>query len=541
LKLFQFDLVTTNIGKTMKPITKKIMRLPATLSCNILWLFALCVLDGELHAQTILSGPNLSGTLSPSGNPYIVAASLTVASGQTLTVEPGVVLEIGPGLSITANGLIQAVGTPSQHITFQSPVTSEFWNAIICNDTTGANVFEYCDFSNANTALTFLNNSGAANNENEVLFCSFQNVTNGITMGVYNAEYQVNMVMSAQILNCSFSNCFSLAIYGEAQGQTHVGAGNDPCFIWGSPATLNPLIENCVFIATGNGCVMKCFGEHATSCNGGVAYAYGYGYPIMMNNIFSNLTGTACLLQVGSYPGGGSPLFQNNTIVNCSGGVSATDPWNATYEGNVFVGVTNALTDSGSGTLSQQVSYNALYKNATNFIGYNTNIYGNVIIANRNGTPCDLLYNIYQNPLFASATNCYLATNSPCVNAGPPGQALENMCFPPSIGTNFNDMGAYGGPDACNWLNVVPIIPAQTPSLSTANGLFSLNWYAVPRSTYQIQYATNQVNGSNYWQNLTNSQTEALGTPWSLSVAPYPPTNKMQFYRIQSLGRTPGN
>ncbi len=115
------------------------------------------------------------------------------------------------------------------------------------------------------------------------------------------------------------------------------------------------------------------------------------------------------------------------------------------------------------------------------------------------------------------------------------------MCFPPSIGTTFNDMGAYGGPDACNWLNVVPLVPVQCFS-STSNSLVWVNWYAVPRSTYQIQYATNLIaNGSNQWQNLANGDVEALGTPTSLSVAPYPPTNDTGFYRIQSLGRAPGD
>ncbi len=225
-------------------------------------------------------------------------------------------------------------------------------------------------------------------------------------------------------------------------------------------------------------------------------------------------------------------------MVNCRGGIEATDPWDALVQGNIFVGVTNAVTDSA--TLTRGVNYNAFYQNATNFTGY-LPIYGQVGHNNRNGTPCDLHYNIYENPLFAASTNFYLATNSPCINAGPSGQAFENMCFPPSIGTTFNDMGAYGGPDACNWLNVVPLVPVQCFS-STSNSLVWVNWYAVPRSTYQIQYATNLIaNGSNQWQNLANGDVEALGTPTSLSVAPYPPTNDTGFYRIQSLGRAPGD
>jgi hypothetical protein len=488
----------TNIEQTMKPITQTNMFLPLNSSCKIFWLYALCILAADLRANTILTGPTISGTLSPSGNNYVVVDNLTVPSGDTLTLEPGVIFEIGSGLTVTNNGFIQAVGTPSQRITIQAPSSSQYWNTILLsypgNSTSGTNRFHYCDFVNAQTAL-------------------------------YMYIYGQNYAFYNEVFNCTFSNCLSQCVYGVA----YAGLG-------GNGVTLIPIIKNNLFISSSNGCVFYILGSH-----GGYPYAYsfyGSAYPEIVANVFEKLAGTALLLNEGAYAGSSPTIFINNTIVNCFGGVNATTPWDVTNEGNIYLGVTNAVTVSGS--LSLQVAYNAFCENATNFIGYNTNIYGPAYFTNANGTPCDLLNNIYQNPLFATAGNFYLARNSPCVNAGPPSQALENICFPPSIGTNYGDMGAYGGPDACNWLNVVPLVQVE-PSISDSNSLIWLNWYAVPRSTYQIQYATNLANGSNQWQNLANGQVEALGTPTSLSVAPYPPTNTMQFYRIQSLGRTPGN
>jgi hypothetical protein len=493
----------------MKSMTQSNFSFAWNSLCKILWLIILWILfSADLRAQTFVSG-NISGIWPPSGNPYIASANCTVPAGQTLTLQSGVVFLIGSNLTVTAsNSLIHAVGTPNQRITISAASSTYYYNTISLTDPPGTNQFFYCDFANAQTAISM----------------------NAI------APQSINQYLFDEIMNCTFSNCVLQAIYGSAQGTAGGDASVNPPNSWSESATLSPIIKNCIFSGVSNGCVLSIYGQHSQNIYWNLT-GYGYANPTIVANIFQNLAGTALLMETNNYPGGGSPVFVNNTIVKSTGGVNAVDPWNATVQGNIFMGVTNAVTDSGS--LMRTVSYNAFYGGATNFTGYSS-IYGQVVFNNRNGTPCDLLFNIYQNPLFAAATNFYLVTNSPCINAGPPGQAFQNMCFPPSIGTAYNDMGAYGGPDACNWLNVVPLVQVQ-PSLSTANNLFLLNWYAVPRSTYQIQYVTNQVNGSNYWQNLPNGQTEALGTPWSLSVAPYPPTNRMQFYRIQSLGRTPGN
>lgn len=59
--------------------------------------------------------------------------------------------------------------------------------------------------------------------------------------------------------------------------------------------------------------------------------------------------------------------------------------------------------------------------------------------------------NIDADPLFIGPGDFHLSADSPCVDAGNPDQEYSDICFPPSIGTERNDMGAYGGPDACQW------------------------------------------------------------------------------------------
>ena len=312
--------------------------------------FALSAMPTFTQAQTLVSG-NIAGVWPPGGNPYIVTADATVPSGQTLTIQPGVIVWIGLGVSFTANGVIQAVGNSTNRITFQSPVTSQFWNAISVNGTADVNRFKYCDFQNANYALNINYNS-----VNEVMFSSFRNVTNGIWMTVGAGNY----TQTTKIMNCVFSNCVAQAVYGQAYGASgHVAGSGD----WWQTGTLIPVIKNCYFNAVGGGCRFRIYGNNYAGLIG-----RGYGYPRIMGNVFCGVTGFAISMEMGSYAGDSPATLINNTIVNCRVGVSATDPWDAKVQSCIFVGCTNAV--QAAGTLSRAVSYNCFYQNAANFTGY---------------------------------------------------------------------------------------------------------------------------------------------------------------------------
>ncbi|MFC1890089.1 MopE-related protein, partial [Thermodesulfobacteriota bacterium] len=59
--------------------------------------------------------------------------------------------------------------------------------------------------------------------------------------------------------------------------------------------------------------------------------------------------------------------------------------------------------------------------------------------------------NIDEDPLFIVGRFYTLAEGSPCIDIGNPDSTYDDECFPPSMGNQRNDMGAYGGPGACGW------------------------------------------------------------------------------------------
>jgi len=81
---------------------------------------------------------------------------------------------------------------------------------------------------------------------------------------------------------------------------------------------------------------------------------------------------------------------------------------------NIFIGTTTAIQRAGSS--GSVAYYNCLFNNSINFAGYPAT-YGDIVITNANGDPCDLGHNIFMEPLFVS-NGFHISEESPCVNAG---------------------------------------------------------------------------------------------------------------------------
>jgi hypothetical protein len=438
------------------------------------WRAVACLLTlaGSLHsaqAATPTNGP-VSGIWTKTGSPYIATGDITIPPGQTLTIQPGVTIIIGQGLKVTVNGTLVANGTAAERITIRGANPALYWDTIAVNYGVGASTFSHCILSEATNALYLRADARA---------------------------YGGGVAMVTPILNCVFTNCQSSCIYGVSHGYAgSMGAGD---------AVLKPTIVNCRFDSSSNGCVFFVEGEYYYT----IGVVRGAANPLIANCIFGSITGSAVGFSTGSYPGTSYPQTFNDVFMQCTVAVQKTDP---------------------ESVFNDQVGYNCFYNNQTNFVGYPPGIYGTICCINPNGTPCDLLNNIFVNPLLAETINYTLSANSPCIDAGNPASAYLDSCLPPSQGTTVNDMGVYGGPNACGWLTNQP----TTFSL-TAQQYVGVTINPSAAGRYRLEYVDSLVsppatNGP--WIQATNLLL--LSTPFTYIDFSSPGRDK-RFYRAALL------
>jgi hypothetical protein len=142
------------------------------------------------------------------------------------------------------------------------------------------------------------------------------------------------------------------------------------------------------------------------------------------------------------------------------------------------------------------------------------------------------------NPVFSSLETYALLDASPCVDAGDPDTFFNDTCFPPSLGTVRNDVGAYGGPGACAWA-ITPAISIQPESQQSCPGCpvrFSVNAGGEPPLSFQWQFngvaipdatqpvlTINNVSSNNVGQYtvvISNAYGTLVSNPASLSLVP---------------------
>lgn len=355
----------------------------------------------------------VTGTWRAADGPYYVIGECTVAAGSSLRVEPGVTIIMGPGVRLNIFGGTSFDGTADKPITIRASTANAAWDAISVYQSDQTQSFKYCSFSDAKTGLLLSVEEGT---------------------------------MKVTIANCVFQNCEE-GISGLSQGIIH-GNGFLASCTWTAP-TLNPLISNCSFVACGNGCVFTIAGSFGNCNSLYPGLAPGSSSPIIRNSIFKNLRGKAIWFKALEHSGASTPTILNNTIRNCPAGVSIADPFDARLVNNIFASTQTAISRQGQG--SAKVSNNCFFANGVNFSGYGSSPLGVIVQVNRRSTPCDIAFNILENPLFASLDSLRLAPGSACVDAGVDESPNDESCFPPSYGDRLPDLGAYGGAYSCRW------------------------------------------------------------------------------------------
>jgi hypothetical protein len=439
---------------------------------------------GVARAQTEVCGDIFDQTWTLAGSPYVVVCNVTAGG---LTIQPGVQVIFQSNYVFEVEGQLTAVGTAAAPIVFTG--TNGGWQGIYFYDAPPpASLLAYCSISNAvnsgiritNTSVVISNcliasNTSPANGggilavtaaNNLVLQnCTLINNTCGFSGGGICALIGTNtLTMTECVVSNNFANpsknvgtYYGGGVYvsgnsllkncvvrdntcqGDseyAQFQYAVGGG-----LYSTTGTAT--IENCIFAANTAVCG-NIASAGAWSAWGGGIYIDVSGSLAMTNSIlFSNVTSS-------SYGEYGAGLGISSSVTKCS-------VVNCTFAYNNTQGIY-------SGGTAPQVMNSILFFNDGN---------GTQISGPTNVTYCDVqggfagVGNINYNPFFLNTTNYTIAPVSSCVDAGNPATNYNDVCFPPSLGTVTNDMGAYGGPGACGWLPPpIPVSPIPNTNIN---------------------------------------------------------------------------
>ncbi|MDO9255028.1 MAG: T9SS type A sorting domain-containing protein [Bacteroidales bacterium] len=416
-------------------------------------------------AQTHILTGNVSGTWTRAGSPYLIEGDISISSGQSLTVEPGVLVEFQDHYKFNVQGQLLAVGTRNDSIRFTIDDTTGFRNLSV----------PYGGWH----GMRF-GNSTPGDDTSRISFCRLEwgkavggsPYNNG---GAIAVESYDNLVISNSLISHSFaayagggiaiSNSAIIVkgntIYQNGAGFACGGIAVSSC----DPQIINNKIENNVALSSGGGLGLSNGADPNIIENIIVKNSAKYGAGIqMITNCNPLIRNNLIYKNTADQEGGGvdleancNPIFINNTIVYNSapmgGGIDCEVNSSPVFRNTIIwwnTGFTNGSQVHLFSENSDPHFYYCDIEGGSDAFGL---WYGGGTYFTYSGSYEN---NIDHNP-DSTSQNEYLfllADSSPCIDAGDPDAIYndnENPANPglakwPSKGLLRNDIGIYGGP-----------------------------------------------------------------------------------------------
>jgi len=359
---------------------------------------------------TFVSGSMVNQNWRLSGSPYVVTGNITVTG---LSIDPGVSVLFAGDYEFLVTGKLEAIGSESAQIIFTTRSGISSWKGIqFQNSLLGSNM-KWCIVEKANYSGIRIVESLPS-----ISYCTIRNnssSSNGGGINISNFTVVGKIVISHSIIE----NNLNTWQYGGG------------CFI--NSGTVDFL--ECEFLRNRN---TNAFGGAISKLSG--------------NMLIQNCKITGNRTLHGAGRGGGIDNQGGITTIKNSIISFDTAAYGAVYmaNGQVFIENCNITYNTTAGVYrdggTMSVINSIIYFNGAPLAGSVTITYSCVQGGNPNSG------NISNDPNFDNPNCQKLLLGSPCIDAGKDSIIYRDACFPPSLGGLRNDMGAYGGPGACNWL-----------------------------------------------------------------------------------------
>ena len=124
---------------------------------NLIFVFTLFLCSTLLFSQTTIPAGDVSGTWNLAGSPYLIEGEITVPDGQTLTINPGCLVEFQGHFKLNVQGRLLAVGTEQDSVKFTVADTTGFYNLTITDGGWRGFIFDQTPATNDSSKIIYAN------------------------------------------------------------------------------------------------------------------------------------------------------------------------------------------------------------------------------------------------------------------------------------------------------------------------------------------------------------------------------------------------
>lgn len=420
-------------------------------------------------------------------SPYCVTGDLQLS---LVTLNPGVEVLVDGPYELEVLSTIQVDGTAEAPVRFAAKIPGIGWKGMRFKNTPPGSRLRNVIFEHATASAVTLEDSAAP----EFVDCTFRD--NAKVNGHGGAIHAIGVGSDFTITRCRFVNN-SASGHGGAL-RINLKEGNtltveDTIF---ESNVANPMfagddhvggamlleagrvkISGSTFVA--NRANSACGGNCTASARGGAVYLGAGELEISHSHFESNQTyadSGPCLTVAVNQSFGGAihtqsgRVLMRSSILACNStiatGCAATPRGSGLYVSNAGAGhvLNSTIARNTSAPGVQVAAASATFTADSSIIFFNNSsgaqVAGGVpqiTYSDVQGGFGDILDgNINFNPVFAgtgcAAADLRIVAGSPAIDAGNPDPERNDTCFPPSLDDARNDMGAFGGPDACGWV-----------------------------------------------------------------------------------------